>query len=627
MREAARPGSAVGPYRLGPVVGRGGMAVVHEATHEALGRTVALKLLTGELASDAGFVERFRREGQMQAALEHPHVVTVYEAGTWEDGLFLAMQLVRGPTLAALIDRGALPAQRAVALHRQLAGALDAAHVAGLVHRDIKPRNVLVAPGDHAYLADFGLTKIGDTSGPTVTGNLLGTIAYLAPEVIRGKPATAAADRYAFAAMLFECLAGTVVFPRPTQAAMLYAHTNEPPPRLSARREELPAALDDVFARALSKEPASRPATATALVADVERILLEHHSLDVGPPPPPDRDGGLPDTTEPGDGADTATRATAPARPHGRALALAVGVLIGAAGGMVVAGLADDDTGSPPPAVAPLRGAQLLGADLGEPGRTRDCRGRRPTTSAPTCTIFQDRLKGATLGVPRAGVVRRWGVRSAQGELALSVLRRRGVGYFQTARSRNEFVNDDGPHTFATDLAVEAGDRLGLVVINGSAVGMRPAPGATTGTWSPPLRGDILPLTGGPAGELLFRVDYVPGGEQRLPRQVNGAPAARLPDGKAVRRRTMTMGTGVTVTVAMVKLNGLYKLDVLRGGRRVARMDVPNLAGPGRFVVFDTGADDVAEQFYVYMEWVGLNSDRVVSHYIEGNATELFFYD
>ena len=212
MSEVATPGAVVGPYRLGRVLGRGGMAVVYEATHESVGRTVALKLLGGELAQDAGFVERFRREGQLQATLEHPHVVTVYEAGSWQGGLYLAMQLVPGPTLAALIERGALTVQRTLTLHRQVAEALDAAHAAGLVHRDVKPRNVLVAPGDHAYLADFGITKAGDAPAQTATGNLLGTVAYLSPEVIKGERATSASDRYAFAAMLFECLTGTVVF-------------------------------------------------------------------------------------------------------------------------------------------------------------------------------------------------------------------------------------------------------------------------------------------------------------------------------------------------------------------------------------------------------------------------------
>jgi hypothetical protein len=601
--------TVVGAYRLGPVLGRGGMAVVHRATHERHGRTVALKLLTGELAQDPSFAERFRREGRAQAALEHPNVVTVYEAGTWEDGLYLAMQLVDGPTLAALIDGGALTAPRTLALMRQVAGALDALHAAGLVHRDVKPRNVLVAEGDHAYLADFGLTKSGEAEGLTVAGSLLGTVAYLAPEVIKGEPATGASDRYAFAAMLFECLSGTAVFPRPTHAALLYAHTNEPPPHISARRADLPAALDDVFVAALAKRPADRPRSATALVGEVERVL---GGLDLGPPP---RNVPSPvaDTTEP--------VAVAPgARPRRRWPALAAAALAGAVLGGTAVALIGDDPAPEPAGISDLPGARALGSDLSRPGKPAGC-GDGP------CTILQERLGGASLVVQRPGVVRRWVVRSARGELALSVLRRRGEGYFQIARSRNEFVGDGTPHAFATELEVEAGDRLALLVVGGSGAGLRATAGGTTATWSPPLRGDILPSRTGPAGELLLRVDYVPGGRPARPPQVNGAAAARLPDGEVVRRQTIRMANDVTVKLLVVRIDGRYSLDVLRGDRRVARMAVPGLAGEGRFVTFDAAADDVREQFYVFMEWVGLNSQRIVSHYVEGNAGELFFYD
>jgi serine/threonine-protein kinase len=632
MTEAAAAGAIVGPYRLGRVLGRGGMAVVYEATHESIGRIVALKLLGGELARDAEFADRFRREGQVQAALEHPHVVTVYEAGGWEHGLYLAMQVVPGPTLAALIDRGALTVQRTLALHRQVAEALDAAHAAGLVHRDVKPRNVLVAPGDHAYLADFGLTKVGDTSGPTVTGHLLGTVAYLSPEVIRGEPATSASDRYAFAAMLFECLTGTVVFPRPTHAALLYAHTSEPPPRISARRADLPAALDDVFIAALAKQPAGRPASAAALVAEVQRILLEHDALELGPPAPsPLRSGGGEDTTAPP--RDATPPADGAIARSGRrpALVFAAGLLLGALVAVVVAAVVDGDggAGAGPAgvALAPLRGARVLGSDLARPGRTVDCRGARLTATAPACTIFQDGLGDATLVVPSDGVVRRWALRSARGEFALSVLRRRGAGYFQIARSRNEFATDDGPQTFATDLAVDRGDRLGLVMVAGSAVGVRPAAGATSGRWIPPLRGAIVPSEPGPSGELLFRVDYQPGGAQRFPKQVNGAAAARLPAGKILRHRPVTMRNGVKVAVDLVALDGLYKLDLRRARRRVARLDIPELAGQGQFTDFTVAADDISDQFYVLMSWVAMNSERVISHYLGGNASEFDFVD
>ena len=204
-------------------------------------------------------------------------------------------------------------------------------------------------------------------------------------------------------------------------------------------------------------------------------------------------------------------------------------------------------------------------------------------------------------------------------------MRRRNAGYFQIARSRNEFATDDGPQTFATDLAVERGDRLALLMVSGSGVGLRPVAGATTGRFTPPLRGAIMPSVQGPAGELLVRVDYLPGGEQRVPKQVNGAPAATLPDGKVVRHRPVRTARGVRVAIDLVLLDGRYKLDLRRGSRRVARVDLPDLAGEGRILQFSVETDDVAEQFYMFMEWVGTDSQRVISRYVEGNASEFSF--
>ncbi len=280
-------GTVAGSYRIEEVLGRGGMAVVYRARHVEHGREVALKTLGGELSSDPEFVARFRREGRLQASLEHPHVVTVYEAGESEHGLYLAMRLIRGSTLAALMEGRALDARRALALLAQVADALDAAHAAGLVHRDVKPQNVLVGDSDEAYLGDFGLTRLGGATSVTAPDRLLGTVAYLAPEVIRGAEATPASDRYSFAAMLFECLTGTAVYPRTSQAAVLYAHTSEPPPRIAGRRHELPPSLDRLFDRALSKDPRRRPGSAAALVAAVRGELEGAGAADLGPPPPP----------------------------------------------------------------------------------------------------------------------------------------------------------------------------------------------------------------------------------------------------------------------------------------------------------------------------------------------------
>jgi serine/threonine protein kinase len=168
-------GTIVSGYRIDGVLGEGGMGVVYRATQLSLNRTVALKLLASELSDDAGFRERFRREGQLQAAIDHPHIVTVYEAGQTEQGLFLAMRLVRGPTLKDEILAERLEPARGLAVLAQVADALDAAHEVGLIHRDVKPQNILIASRDHAYLADFGLTKAPDDSSLTETGQFVGT--------------------------------------------------------------------------------------------------------------------------------------------------------------------------------------------------------------------------------------------------------------------------------------------------------------------------------------------------------------------------------------------------------------------------------------------------------------------
>ena len=273
MTSVPHSGQTIAGYRLEEVIASGGMGVVYRATQLSLGRTVALKVLAPHLSSDPEFRERFRREAALQARFEHPNVVTVYEAGESDEGLFLALKLVEGTDLRRLIESGDLSPERALRLLAQIAAALDAAHEAGLVHRDVKPQNVLVDGRDHAYLADFGLTKSGDTGALTRTGTYVGSLDYVSPEQVRGEAVTGASDRYALAAVLYECLSGEVPFPRDTEAALLYAHVSEPPPRLSERRPELPAELDGVVLRGLAKEPAERYPTAEALVADAQAAL------------------------------------------------------------------------------------------------------------------------------------------------------------------------------------------------------------------------------------------------------------------------------------------------------------------------------------------------------------------
>jgi hypothetical protein len=267
-------GTIVAGYRVDGVLGEGGMGTVYRATQLSLNRVVALKLLAQELSDDAGFRSRFEREGQLQAGLDHQHIVTVYEAGQTEHGLFLAMRLIAGPTLKELILGGQLTARRALRILAQVANALDEAHAAGLIHRDVKPHNILIGRDDHTYLCDFGLIKSPDDSESlTGTGQFMGTIDYVSPEQIQGEPATAASDCYSLCAVLFESLTGQVPFLRPNEAATLHAQVVTPPPKATDLRPELPPAIDAVIAAGMAKDPAARPASAAELIRDASAAL------------------------------------------------------------------------------------------------------------------------------------------------------------------------------------------------------------------------------------------------------------------------------------------------------------------------------------------------------------------
>ncbi|HEV2981436.1 MAG TPA: serine/threonine-protein kinase [Solirubrobacteraceae bacterium] len=267
-------GTIVAGYRVDGLLGQGGMAIVYRATQLSLDRVVALKLLAAELSDDPSFRARFKREGQLQAGLDHQHIVPVYEAGDSEHGLFLAMRLIPGATLKQLILGGDLNPRRTLRLLMQVALALDTAHAKGLIHRDVKPQNILIDRDDHVYLADFGLTKSqDDTAGLTGTGQFLGTIDYVSPEQIQGLPATAASDCYALTAVLYECLTGEVPFVAPNEAAALHAHVVKPPPRVTDVRPELPAALDDVIAAGMAKDPTARPSPTSELIRSAARAV------------------------------------------------------------------------------------------------------------------------------------------------------------------------------------------------------------------------------------------------------------------------------------------------------------------------------------------------------------------
>ena len=254
------PGSTFAGYRIESVAGKGGMGVVYRATDLALERSVALKVITPELADDPDFRRRFTTESKVAASLDHPNVISIFQAGEHEGVMFLVMRYVEGHDLRSLIaEQGPIPPERAARIAVQIAAALDAAHEAGLVHRDVKPANVLVTPGGHVYLTDFGLTKrVARGEDTTRTGTLLGTLNYVAPEQIRGGEIGPHTDVYALGAVLFQLLTGGVPFPLDTEEGKLWAHLSEPPPLASSVCEAVPEAFDDVVRRAMSKRPEDR---------------------------------------------------------------------------------------------------------------------------------------------------------------------------------------------------------------------------------------------------------------------------------------------------------------------------------------------------------------------------------
>ncbi|MGN6635783.1 MAG: serine/threonine-protein kinase [Oryzihumus sp.] len=291
-------GSVIAGYRIESVIGRGGMATVYRAEDTRLGRKVALKLLSTALAANEQFRQRFIRESRLAASLDHPNIVPIYEAGDADGVLFIAMRYVVGSDLKDLLARdGALDPERAVRLFTQIGDALDAAHELGLVHRDVKPGNILIThthehgdhvTAEHVYLTDFGLTKRSSSlsGGLTGTGHFLGTVDYVAPEQIQGKPVGPAADMYALGCLLYECLTGRVPFRRDDDAAVLWAHLIEPPPPPSVLRPELPTGLNAVVARAMAKFPEERYVSCHEMVRALADAVREPGADTEGVPGP-----------------------------------------------------------------------------------------------------------------------------------------------------------------------------------------------------------------------------------------------------------------------------------------------------------------------------------------------------
>jgi Protein kinase domain len=379
-------GSQIASYQVAEEIGRGGMAVVYRARDVRLDRWVALKVLAPEFARDDAFRQRFIRESRAAAAVDHPNIIPIIDAGEAEGVLFIAMRYVAGQDVHRLLmQAGPLPAPRAIGLVSQVASALDAAHALGLVHRDVKPANMLLGRRaedggtDHVYLSDFGISKQAHaTSSLTMTGQVLGTLNYLAPEQIDGRQVDGRADAYSLACAAFEMLAGAPPFRRDQNMAVMWAQLNAPPPLLTSYRRDLPPAADQVMARALAKSAADRyptclvfatalheacrtaPGRPSATAAQTARVLPAPPVTQPGPAPtqwPPRPASGSPGV--PG------SRPARPARRHSGLTAVGASVLVLAVAGGVYAAKMHRQQAASQQSAGPPAGPVAL-----SPGRT-----------------------------------------------------------------------------------------------------------------------------------------------------------------------------------------------------------------------------------------------------------------
>lgn len=400
-----RAGTRFGHYELRRLVGRGGMGEVYEAYDTRKDRTVALKLLPSNLAADADYRRRFSQEAQVAARLQEPHVVPIHDFGEIDGLLYIDMRLVQGVDLAALLrEHRRLEPDATLDIVRQVGDALDAAHADGLVHRDVKPGNVLVLPSGFAYLVDFGIATRSDESRLTTDGGAVGSLAYMAPERFSDERLTPACDIYALGCLAYELMTGRAPFRRETFTAIMHAHLHEEPTPASALRPDLPAAINQVIARAMAKDPSQRHASARALALDLARATGTGQLVAPG--------SAIGEVT--GRSSRPAPRATAPAAPPPprhplpvapmvstapqgrRSLGLAIGigtaaVLVGAGGVAAFDGLTGDRGAAPAPAahsgqpVARQPGQTTAGAGSTSSSETTSAPGST-STSAPSPT-------------------------------------------------------------------------------------------------------------------------------------------------------------------------------------------------------------------------------------------------
>ncbi|MBF6097428.1 serine/threonine protein kinase [Nocardia cyriacigeorgica] len=291
---ALRPGADFAGYRIERVLGVGGMGSVYAARHPRLPRLVALKLLHSSFAEDPVFRGRFEREAELAGRLDHPNIVTIHDRGREGSQLWISMQYVEGTDAETAVRTGQMPSLRALYVAAATADALDYAHRAGMLHRDVKPANILIRddPGatgpEQVLLTDFGIAKARDeATALTRTGTLLATLRYASPEQLEGKPLDPRSDQYSLGCTLFHLLAGQPPYPTESAAALISAHLVQPVPRISAVRPDLPPALDEVFARALAKDPQQRFGSCAEMVAAARRAFTEPLPVPSAPPAQP----------------------------------------------------------------------------------------------------------------------------------------------------------------------------------------------------------------------------------------------------------------------------------------------------------------------------------------------------
>jgi len=507
-------GSVIAGYRLEERIGAGGMAVVFRAYDSRLDRQVALKLLAPDLARDDSFRRRFIRESRAAAAVDDPHIIPVFEAGESAGVLFIAMRYVRGGDVRSLIDQaGPLPPGRVADIVSQAAAALDAAHARGLVHRDVKPANMLLEARpaadlpDHVYLSDFGLTKasLGTSLALTGTGEFLGTLEYVAPEQIEGRPLDGRCDEYSLACSAFEMLCGQPPFRREPSISVMYAHLSEPPPKVRQYRPGLPAAIDEVLQRALAKAPSDRYPSCGEFAAALRRLLAgqpdslggaaaDHTATQFAVPAV--APASEPATPEPDPWRDLWRGSSAPeppAEPRGRprpwwrspAPIAGIGVLVVAlaAGGFLVA------SGKHPGASGPTAGSSRPAAPLTAPGCT--------TATAPAKTLSE--VASDTLSLPGPfGVAVSGPYAFVSGGNAVTVLSANGSGLLPTllrtisvpGANKGDAITHDGRYVLAA-----AGS--GAVVVDVAA--------AVNGAY--PIVGSLISPTGSGAAEVVLSAD------------------------------------------------------------------------------------------------------------------------